>query len=65
MLDDEEGGSGLQELMAAQQSCCSLQITASIFQYELKSGLVPDLHIREEEVELEKSADPTSVLLKR
>ncbi len=65
MLDDEEGGSGLQELMAEQQSCCSPQITASIFQYELKSDLVPDLHIREEEVELVKSADPTSVLLKR
>jgi hypothetical protein len=65
MLDDEVGGSGSQELMVEQQSCCSQHTAAGIFRFELRSDLVLDLRNREEEVELEKSFDPTSVLLKR
>jgi hypothetical protein len=65
MLDDVEGGSGSPVLKAEPQSCCFQHIAVGIALYELKSDLVPVPRNREEEVELEKSAAPTSAQQKR
>ena len=60
-----KGGNDLQELKAEQPSCYFQHRAAGIFRCEQKSDLVLGLHSHVAEEELEKSADPTSVLQTR